>query len=109
MRIGTSLTLITIGAILAFAVRADVEVVSFFAVGVILMIVGIVGQLLTARRSSPGGLAITAPPWARGGAEVSEASEAAAAAPGTDEDPLPEATTSDGGIWSSPRKHLRAS
>jgi uncharacterized protein DUF6458 len=43
MTIGTSLFLIAVGAILKFAVTADVEGVDLDTVGVILMIVGGVG------------------------------------------------------------------
>ena len=47
MGIGTSIFLIALGAILKYAVTADVEGVSLETVGVILMIVGIVGLLLS--------------------------------------------------------------
>jgi len=43
MAVGTSLLLIAIGAILAFAVSAQVSGVDINAVGAILMIVGIIG------------------------------------------------------------------
>jgi uncharacterized protein DUF6458 len=57
MTIGTSLFLIAVGAILKFAVTADVEGVDLDTVGVILMIVGGVGLtiglfLLTRTRST---------------------------------------------------------
>jgi Domain of unknown function (DUF6458) len=45
MRIGASLFLIAIGAILKFAVTTHVDGVDLQVVGVILMIVGIVGLL----------------------------------------------------------------
>jgi hypothetical protein len=45
--IGTSIFLIALGAILKYAVTADVEGVDLGTVGVILMVVGIVGLLLS--------------------------------------------------------------
>jgi hypothetical protein len=45
--IGTSIFLIAVGAILKFAVTADVEGVEVSTVGLILMIVGIVGLLIS--------------------------------------------------------------
>ena len=45
MGFGTSLFLIAIGAILAFAVEIDVQGLDLSAVGVILMIVGVVGMI----------------------------------------------------------------
>jgi uncharacterized protein DUF6458 len=63
MTIGGALFLIAVGAILYFAVTAQVAGIDIQTVGLILMIVGIVGLalglFLTARRSSgrpPGGL-----------------------------------------------------
>jgi hypothetical protein len=47
MRIGASLLLIAIGAILKFAVTKQVNGVDIGTVGVIAMIVGIVGLLIT--------------------------------------------------------------
>jgi hypothetical protein len=44
MAVGTSLMLIAIGAILAFAVNASVSGIDIHAVGAILMIVGIIGM-----------------------------------------------------------------
>jgi hypothetical protein len=44
MAVGTSLMLIAIGAILAFAVHAQVSGIDINAVGAILMIVGIIGM-----------------------------------------------------------------
>jgi hypothetical protein len=45
--IGTSIFLIAVGAILKYAVTADVEGVELSTVGLILMIVGVVGLLLS--------------------------------------------------------------
>ncbi|WCB93393.1 hypothetical protein DSM104299_02106 [Baekduia alba] len=47
MGIGTSLLLIAVGAILRFAVTAHASVFSIHTVGVILMVVGVVGLLLS--------------------------------------------------------------
>jgi hypothetical protein len=47
MGIGTSLFLIATGAILYFAVNADVQGLSISTIGLILMIVGIVGLLIS--------------------------------------------------------------
>ena len=47
MGIGTSILLIAIGAILKFAVTASVSGISLATVGVILMIVGAVGLLIS--------------------------------------------------------------
>jgi hypothetical protein len=47
MGIGTSLFLIAVGAVLKFAVTASVSGVKLATVGVILMIVGIVGLLIS--------------------------------------------------------------
>jgi hypothetical protein len=47
MRIGGSLFLIAVGAILAFAVHADTKGVNLNIVGLILMIVGGIGLALT--------------------------------------------------------------
>jgi hypothetical protein len=44
MAVGTSLILIAIGAILAFAVDAQVSGIDIHAVGAILLIVGIIGM-----------------------------------------------------------------
>lgn len=57
MRIGSSLVLIAVGAILKFAVTASVSGINLSAVGVVLMVVGIAGLVLslimagTARRT----------------------------------------------------------
>ncbi len=45
--LGLSLFLVAVGAILAFAVNVSVSGVSIYAVGVILMVVGAVGLLLS--------------------------------------------------------------
>jgi uncharacterized membrane protein len=47
MGIGTSILLIAVGAILKFAVTASVSGISLATVGVILMIVGAVGLLIS--------------------------------------------------------------
>ena len=51
MRVGVSLVLIAIGAILKFAVTSAVHGVNLQTVGIILMIVGGVGLLIQALRS----------------------------------------------------------
>jgi hypothetical protein len=48
MGIGVSIFLIAVGAILAFAVNADVSGISLATVGVILLVVGAVGLLWSA-------------------------------------------------------------
>ena len=47
MTIGTSLLLIAVGAILNYAVTADVEGIDIQTVGVILMLIGILGLILS--------------------------------------------------------------
>ena len=47
MGIGTSIFLIAVGAILKFAVNADVSGLEISTIGLILMIVGIVGLLIS--------------------------------------------------------------
>jgi hypothetical protein len=47
MAIGTSIVLIAVGAILKFAVTASVSGISLATVGVILMIVGALGLLIS--------------------------------------------------------------
>ena len=47
MRIGLSLFLIAVGAILKFAVSAKVSGVSLDTVGVIMMVVGVIGLLIS--------------------------------------------------------------
>ena len=60
MGIGTSLFLIAVGAILYFAVNADISGLEISTVGLILMVIGIVGLVISlfflssARRSAPG-------------------------------------------------------
>lgn len=57
MRIGSSLVLIALGAILKFAVTADVSGIDVSTVGVVLMVVGLAGLVIslvmanTARRT----------------------------------------------------------
>jgi hypothetical protein len=48
MRLGASLFLLAVGAILTFAVTEDVQGVNLGAVGVILMVVGVLGLLISA-------------------------------------------------------------
>ena len=57
MRIGSSLVLIAIGAILKFAVTTSVSGISLSTVGVVLMVVGIAGLVIS--------LVWPAPPGAR--------------------------------------------
>lgn len=47
MGIGTSIFLIALGAILAFAVTTEVSGIEISTVGVILMVVGVIGLLLS--------------------------------------------------------------
>lgn len=47
MGIGTSIFLIAVGAILYFAVEADISGLEISTVGVILMIVGVLGLLIS--------------------------------------------------------------
>ena len=47
MGIGTSLLLIAIGAILYFAVNADISGLEISTIGLILMVVGIIGLLIS--------------------------------------------------------------
>jgi membrane-bound ClpP family serine protease len=47
MRIGASLFLIAVGAILKFAVTKTVNGIDLNVVGVILMVIGVIGLLLT--------------------------------------------------------------
>jgi hypothetical protein len=47
MQLGTSILLIAIGAILKFAVTTSVSGISLETVGVILMVVGVLGLLLS--------------------------------------------------------------
>ena len=47
MGIGTSLFLVAVGAILYFAVDADISGLEISTIGVILMVVGVVGLLIS--------------------------------------------------------------
>ena len=47
MGIGTSLFLVAVGAILYFAVDADVSGLEISTIGIILMIVGVIGLLIS--------------------------------------------------------------
>jgi len=47
MGIGASITLIAIGAILAFAVNASISGLDINVIGIILMVCGVLGLLLT--------------------------------------------------------------
>ncbi len=47
MGIGTSLFLIAIGAILYFAVNADISGLEISTIGIILMVIGVVGLLIS--------------------------------------------------------------
>jgi len=47
MGIGTSLFLIAVGAILYFAVDADISGLELSTLGIILMVIGVIGLLIT--------------------------------------------------------------
>ena len=47
MELGTSLFLIAVGAILTFAINATVSGIDISTVGIILMIIGVVGLLIS--------------------------------------------------------------
>jgi len=47
MGVGTSIFLIAVGAILRFAVTADISGIELSTVGVILMVVGVIGLVLS--------------------------------------------------------------
>jgi len=47
MTIGTSIVMIAIGAILAYAVEADIQGIDIQTVGVILIVLGIIGLILS--------------------------------------------------------------
>jgi hypothetical protein len=49
MKIGSSLALITVGAILAFAVTANTSVFNLHTAGWVLMVIGVIGLLLPGR------------------------------------------------------------
>jgi hypothetical protein len=53
MGIGTSLFLIAVGAILYFAVNADVSGLEISTIGIILMVVGVLGLLISLFLLSP--------------------------------------------------------
>jgi hypothetical protein len=61
MGIGTSLVLIAVGAILKFAVTTSVSGVKLETVGLILMIVGVVGLLISLLLLSRARTAVAAP------------------------------------------------
>jgi len=63
MTFGTSIFLLAVGAILKFAVTDRVEDINLETVGVILMIAGVIGILLSL---------LVAPPWARRGDAVDD-------------------------------------
>jgi hypothetical protein len=52
--IGTSLFLIAVGAILYFAVNADISGLEISTIGIILMVVGVLGLLISLFLLSPG-------------------------------------------------------
>jgi len=54
MGIGTSIFLIAIGAILAFAVTADISGLEISTVGIILMVCGVLGLLISLLYASMG-------------------------------------------------------
>jgi Domain of unknown function (DUF6458) len=59
MGIGTSLFLIAVGAILYFAVNADIQGLEISTIGIILMVVGVIGLVislffLSSSRRDPG-------------------------------------------------------
>ena len=47
MQIGSSLFLIAVGAILFFAINADISGIEISTVGLILMVIGVVGLLIS--------------------------------------------------------------
>jgi hypothetical protein len=47
MGIGTSLFLIAVGAILYFAVDADISGIEITTIGIILMVIGVIGLLIS--------------------------------------------------------------
>ncbi|RJT80077.1 hypothetical protein D6T63_09395 [Arthrobacter cheniae] len=53
MRIGSSIFLIALGAILAFAVQAQVSFVDITLVGYILMVVGVIGLIASLILAAP--------------------------------------------------------
>lgn len=53
MRIGSSIALIAIGAILAFAVQDVVDFVDLIMVGYILMVLGVIGLIISIVMAAP--------------------------------------------------------
>ena len=47
MGIGTSLFLIAVGAILYFAVNADISGIEISTIGIIMMVIGVIGLLIS--------------------------------------------------------------
>jgi len=47
VELGTSLFLIAVGAILTFAINADISGIEISTVGIILMIIGVIGLLIS--------------------------------------------------------------
>jgi len=52
MSIGANVSVITVGAVLAFAVRVRMQVLSVHTVGAVLMVVGVVGLIMQIRALS---------------------------------------------------------
>jgi hypothetical protein len=76
MRIGASLTLFTVGAILGLAVHVDTSVINVNLIGLILMLVAIVGFALSpAARSIQRRTMVTVPGSSAGTTEAQEADE----------------------------------
>jgi beta-lactamase regulating signal transducer with metallopeptidase domain len=68
MGIGTSLLLIAVGAILKFAVNASISGLELATIGVILMVVGVIGLLISLfllSQAKDRGVATTAEPRVR--------------------------------------------
>lgn len=65
MGIGTSILLIAVGAILKFAVTTDISGIELSTVGVILMVVGVIGLLISlfflSQRGGDRGVDVAAP------------------------------------------------
>lgn len=53
MRIGSSIFLIALGAILAFAIRAEISIIDLTLVGYILMAVGVIGLIASLLLAAP--------------------------------------------------------
>ncbi len=60
MELGTSLFLIAVGAILTFAVNATVSGIDIATVGIILMIIGVIGLLVSLLYLAPRRRAVAA-------------------------------------------------